>query len=544
MSDSSFRISGQVVDIPSRHVYPGEVIVEEGLITGIVPGQSAPSVFIMPGFIDAHVHIESSMLVPSEFARLAVVHGTVATVSDPHEIANVLGIPGVEFMIANGEKVPFKFHFGAPSCVPATNFETAGARLGTADMDMLMGRKEILYLAEMMNWPGVVNGDTEVMDKLAVARNHKKPIDGHAPGLNRVQAEAYARAGITTDHECVGFDEARHKLDLGMKIIIREGSAARNFEALVDLLPEFEDRVMFCSDDKHPDSLVDGHINQLVRRAVAKGIDPFRVLKAACINPIIHYGLGVGRLMVGDPADMIVVKDLASFEILKTYVNGNLVAENGQTRIKSVRADAPNKFHSRTIDPSQFHVKAGEGRMRVIVAQDGQLITRSEFLPCKSKGGLAVADMDHDILKIAVINRYTEVPPATAFIQGFGLNEGAIASSVAHDSHNIVVVGSDDVSIATAVNALMNCKGGIVTVKDGRTTLLPLPVAGLMSNADGYLVAREYQHLDQTAKSMGSKLGAPFMTMSFMALLVIPELKLSDKGLFDGLKFDFARLFE
>ncbi|MBL7851137.1 MAG: adenine deaminase [Cyclobacteriaceae bacterium] len=543
MPQSLIRLSGQVVDIIGRRVFPAEVIVDRGFIRSINPTANAESQFILPGFVDAHVHVESSMLVPSEFARLAVAHGTVATVSDPHEIANVLGVAGVDYMIRNGGAVPFKFYFGAPSCVPATSFETAGAELNAAAVDELLQRKEVLYLAEMMNWPGVVNRDPEVMQKIDSARRWGKPVDGHAPGLTREQAERYIDAGILTDHECVALDEARHKISRGMSILIREGSAARNFDALIDLLPEHEDRVMFCSDDKHPDSLVDGHINELVRRAVARGKDVYSVLKAACINPVRHFGLEVGQLRVGDPADFIVVNDLASFQVRQTYVKGILVAEQGRTLMESVPVTRPNNFHGHPLEPARFKLPALSDHIRVMEAHDGQLITTSSVVRAHIENGMAAADVERDILKIAVVNRYSEAAPAVAFIRHFGIREGAIASSVAHDSHNIIVVGTDDTSMAIAVNAVIREKGGIAAVHEGKVTVLPLPVAGIMSDGDGYDVARRYQELDRLAKSMGSSLGSPFMTLSFMALLVIPSLKLSDKGLFDGTEFCLVPLF-
>lgn len=543
MSAMNFRIAGQVVDIPGRRVYGGEVVVESGIIREIVPVANAGSQCILPGFIDAHVHIESSMLIPSEFARLAVVHGTVATVSDPHEIANVMGIPGVDYMIGNGRQVPFKFYFGAPSCVPATPFETAGAELGPEALDILLRRPEIRYLAEMMNWPGVINRYPVVMEKLALAKRYGKPIDGHAPGLTPAQAEAYIAAGIQTDHECVSLEEARHKLSQGMKILIREGSAARNFEDLIGLVPGHEDDVMFCSDDKHPDSLVEGHINLLVRRALAKGIDILSILKAACVNPVRHFGLDVGQLRPGDPADFIVVDNLVSLNVLRTFVGGQLAAEHGRTAISSVSASIINNFHADEVHADDFRIKAESPIMRVIEALDGQIITTSSLQPVMADKGWAVADPARDILKLAVVNRYRKAPPAVAFIRGFGVKHGAIASSVAHDCHNIVAVGADDESLAAAINAVIQKKGGISAVHGNEAAVLPLPVAGIMSAGDGYEVARQYQALDQLAKSMGSTLAAPFMTLSFMALLVIPRLKLSDRGLFDGDRFSFVPVF-
>lgn len=543
MSTRNFSITGQVVDIPGRRVFGGEVVVESGIIQEIIPKASAGPACILPGFIDAHVHIESSMLIPSEFARLASVHGTVATVSDPHEIANVLGVPGVEYMLENGRQVPFKFFFGAPSCVPATPFETAGAELGPNELDGLLKKPEIRYLAEMMNWPGVVQRDPMVMQKLALARKYGKPIDGHAPGLTREQAEAYIEAGILTDHECVSIEEARHKLAHGMKILIREGSAARNFDALIGLLPAYEDMVMFCSDDKHPDSLVAGHINQLVNRAIAKGIDLFSILKAACVNPVSHFGLDVGQMRPGDPADFIVVDDLKHFRVLQTYSGGTLIADQGRTTIPSVPVSAPNCFQARPVSAADFRVRAEAATMQVMEAHDGQLITSSSIQPVKSVDGWAVPDVTQDILKIVVVNRYQPSPPAVAFIRNFGLQHGAIASSVAHDCHNIVAVGVDDDSLALAVNAVIKEKGGISATRGGEMEVLPLPVAGIMSMEDGYQVAKAYEEMDRFAKAMGSRLGSPYMTLSFMALLVIPKLKLSDRGLFDGVNFSFTRTF-
>jgi adenine deaminase len=490
--------------------------------------------------VDAHVHIESSLLTPGQFARLAVVHGTVATVSDPHEIGNVLGVAGVRYMLENGRGVPFKFYFGAPSCVPATPFETAGAEIDARDVESLLQMPEIRYLAEMMNWPGVLNGDAGVLEKIALAKRYNKPVDGHAPGLRGEQARQYAAAGITTDHECFTAEEALDKLRLGMHVLIREGSAAKNFEALVPLLSDYPDQIMFCSDDKHPDSLVLGHIDQLVRRAVGKGIDVFKVLRAACVNPVRHYGLAVGLLQPGDPADLVVVQDLKVFKVLQTYINGQLVAETGRSLITPAAPETPNRFNASPQTPAAFAVPAGRAEIPVIEAIDGQLVTHKLMVPAKVAGGQIVADPANDILKITVVNRYREAPPAVAFVKNFGLKEGAIASSVAHDSHNLIAVGTDDESICRAVNRLIEAKGGLAAVTGAEEKILPLPIAGLMSGEDGYEVARRYEALDKMAKRMGSRLKSPFMTLSFMALLVIPSLKLSDKGLFDGDAFAFV----
>lgn len=540
----TINLRGQLVDIPQRRIYAAEIKVENGSIRAIEPIADDKSLpFVMPGFIDAHVHVESSMLVPSEFARLAVVHGTVATVSDPHEIANVCGMEGVEFMIENGKKVPFHFYFGAPSCVPATPFETAGEEIAANDIDDLLGREEIRYLAEMMNWPGVVNRDPDVMEKIRIAQKHGKPIDGHAPGLKGDLAAKYISAGISTDHECFTYEEALGKIKQGMKIIIREGSAAKNFEALIDLIDEYPEFLMFCSDDKHPDNLAIGHINELAARAVAKGKDLFDILTAACLNPIQHYGLRVGQLRVNDPADLILIENLEQFKVLQTYIKGQLVAENGLSLIKSVPVKPINNFHLGKKKSSDFQIEAKGSKIRVIEALDGQLVTPEKMTEVKVLDGFAVSDTDRDVLKIAVVNRYEDSVPALAFIANFGLKSGAIASSVGHDSHNVIAVGVDDESVCRAVNLLVASKGGISAVNGEKEMVLPLPVGGIMSGRDGYDVAEQYTALDQFAKSLGSKLQSPFMTLSFMALLVIPELKLSDKGLFDGKNFRFVDVF-
>jgi len=541
-----FSLSARLVDIHQQRIYPARIEVSDGhiaRITEIDGGELDSNDYILPGFIDSHVHIESSMLVPSEFARLAVVHGTVATVSDPHEIANVCGLEGVQYMIENGKTVPFKFNFGAPSCVPATVFETAGATLDAAAVTQLLESDDIRYLSEMMNFPGVLQGDPEVMAKIAAAHRLGKPVDGHAPGLRGETARQYIAAGISTDHECFTAEEALDKLAAGMKIIIREGSAAKNFEALIDLLKDYPDMILFCSDDKHPDSLVLGHINQLCARAVAKGIDLFHILKAACSNPVHHYKLDVGLLRTGDPADFICVKGLESFIVTQTYINGQLVAKDGQSLIKTTAAGIVNNFSCSPKAVADFVVKATDSdeMIPVIEALDGQLITNRLNEKGRVENGCLVSDVQRDILKIVVVNRYKDAPVAKAFIRNFGLREGAIASSVAHDSHNIVAVGVDDESIAAAVNAVIDAKGGVSAAQPGRATqVLPLPVAGLMSQADGYEVAEAYARIDRAAKEAGSTLGSPFMTLSFMALLVIPHLKLSDKGLFDGDNFSFV----
>jgi adenine deaminase len=480
------------------------------------------------------------MLTPTEFARMAVVHGSVATVSDPHEIGNVLGVKGVEYMIENGRKSPFKFYFGAPSCVPATVFETAGAEINAADVDYLMAKPEIKYLAEMMNWPGVLFKDELVYEKIKIAQKHNKPVDGHAPGLMGKDAENYINAGISTDHECFTYEEALGKLKLGMKILIREGSAAKNFEALAPLINEYSDLMMFCSDDKHPDSLEENHINALVKRALEKGIDLFKILKVACINPVEHYNLEVGLLKVGDPADFIVIDNPTDFNILQTYLDGELVAENGKSFLKHQTAEHVNQFVENKITAELLIYKAKSATIPVIEVLDGELITNRLELEPVIVGDEIVMDLERDILKIVVVNRYKIAPPAIAFIKNFGLKEGALASSVGHDSHNIIAVGADDASIVKAVNQLMDSKGGLVAVSSSDSKLLSLPIASLMTDRDGYEISAEYTAIDKMVKQMGSTLISPFMSLSFMALLVIPSLKLSDLGLFDGNKFEFV----
>ena len=539
-------LQGNIVDIFNKENYPGLLTIKNGKISSIqkllTTNQKPQTLnFILPGFIDSHVHIESSMLSPAEFAKLAVVHGTVGTVSDPHEIANVCGMNGVEFMINNGSTVPFKFHFGAPSCVPATIFETSGAILTASDVDRLLQRKEVNYLSEMMNFPGVLNGDEEVLKKIASAKKFNKAVDGHAPGLRGDDAKRYIAAGISTDHECFTEEEALDKLQNGMKILIREGSAAKNFEALIGLMHDHYNMMMFCSDDKHPDSLAAGHINQLCARAVARGIDIFKILTSACINPVLHYKMNVGLLREGDAADLIVVEDLVNFNVLQTYVDGELVSENGRSKINTMPANVINNFECSAKTISDFRVRQ-EGRelIPVIVALDGQLITNRIQAPAKIQNNCIISDVEHDILKIVVVNRYNNEPVARAFIKNFGLKRGSIASSVAHDSHNIVAVGTDDESLLKAVNLIIRAKGGISAVNGEKEILLDLPIAGLMSNEDGYKVAANYTLIDKMAKEeLGSTLSAPFMTLSFMALLVIPHIKLSDKGLFDVDQFAF-----
>ena len=536
------KIKGNIVDILNKRIFKGEITVENGKIIAISEKEHEVNHFIIPGFIDAHIHIESSMLVPSEFAKIAVKHGTVSTVSDPHEITNVLGIAGVEFMIENGKRVPFKFNFGAPSCVPATSFESAGAVIDSNDIKRLLENPDIKYLAEMMNYPGVLFDDDEVMKKISWAKYFKKPIDGHAPGLRGSEVRKYINAGISTDHECFTLEEALEKLQKGMKILIREGSAAKNFEALIDLLPEHYENMMFCSDDKHPDDLILGHINQLCARAVANKIDVYKVLQAACVNPVKHYNLDVGLLKKGDYADFIVVEDLKQFKTLQTFINGELVFDGSESLIKSVAFKNLNNFNCKTKRVEDFEITSSAKKIRVIEALEGQLVTNELISDALIEDGNLVSNIKDDILKMTVVNRYDDSKPAVAFIKNFGLKEGAIASSVGHDSHNIIAVGVSDEAICQAVNLIIEHKGGICAISHSEEKIVPLPVAGIMSDKDGETIAKAYASIDKMAKTLGSKLYAPYMTLSFMALLVIPSLKLSDKGLFNGKDFKFTPL--
>ena len=537
------KIQANIVDIPNKKVFFGEILFTHKIISITKLGdEKQDSHYVLPGFVDSHIHIESSMLVPSEFARLAVVHGTVATISDPHEIANVCGVSGVQYMIDNSLTVPFKFHFGAPSCVPATSFETAGDVLNAKDVDALLASPHIYYLSEVMNFPGVLHGDEDLMAKIAAAKKHNKPVDGHAPGLGGEDAIKYINAGISTDHECFTAAEALHKLKHGMKILIREGSAAKNFEALIPLLDEHYENMMFCSDDMHPDSLVAGHINLLVKRAIDAGNDLYKVLQAACINPVEHYKMRCGLLREKDAADFIVVKDMKDFSVIKTYLDGVLVAETGSSLLRAEKAEVINNFSCEKKLLKDFAWQAKEGKQYfAIEALDGQLITNKLSCDPKIEDGKLVSDPENDLLKIAVVNRYNNAKVAFGLIKNFGLTHGALASTVAHDSHNIIAVGVNDEALCDAVNALIDCKGGVAATDGKDIQLLPLPVAGLMTNEDGYETAKKYETIDAfTKETLKSTLQAPFMTLSFMALLVIPHLKLSDKGLFDGDRFCFV----
>ena len=539
----SRTISGNIVDVVNGEIYPGSLVIDGPKIIALYRDGKCYERYIIPGLIDSHIHIESSMLVPSEFARVAVTHGTVATVSDPHEIANVLGVAGINFMIANSKTVPFKFYFGAPSSVPATKYETAGAELNAVAIEKLLATPEIKFLGEIMNTEAVLEKDPEILAKIKAARDNHKPVDGHAPGLKGAKLAAYVAAGISTDHETIDLAGALERIELGMKIQIREGSAAKNFACLHPLLEEYSEYCMFCSDDKHPDDLIKGHINQLVIRALQLGYDPINVLRCATLNPIKHYQLEVGLLQPGDWADLVIIDNLIDFKILETYIQGQLVAIDGKSHISSPRVQLVNHFKARPKVTSDFSLKQQGESLNVIGVLEGQLITRHEVVRPTVVDGEVVADAAADILKLVMINRYQDVPPVVGFIKGFGLKSGAIASSIAHDSHNIIAVGVSDYDLVTAVNAVIRSQGGLAVARGETLMVLALPVAGLMSDRDGYQVAKDYTQLDLMVKELGSRLTAPFMTLSFMSLLVIPELKLSDQGLFASERFQFTEIF-
>lgn len=535
-------IKANYIDIPHRSIFAAAVEVAGKKIISVKAIDETVHGYILPGFIDAHIHIESSMVLPSEFAKVAVLHGTVGTVSDPHEIANVMGVEGVHYMIENSKTVPFNFFFGAPSCVPATAFETAGASINAQQIEELMQSKDIWYLAEVMNYPAVIHRDKEIIQKVEAAHKVNKPVDGHAPGLGGVDLETYVAAGITTDHECFTAEEGLEKLKLGMHVIIREGSAAKNFDALIPLIKDFPKQIMFCSDDKHPDDLLDGHINQLVMRALALKYDLFDVLHAACVLPVKHYKLSVGLLQEGDDADFIVVNNLHEFKVEQTFIKGLCVAQNNVSAIDTITFPVINRFNRSAISPAQLQLMADHGKIKIIEAFNRQLITGCIIDTVPVENGLLIPDIEKDILKIVVVNRYAGATPAVAFIKNFGLQQGAIASCIAHDSHNIVAVGVDDESLADAINQVIEHKGGISIACTNGNEVLPLPVAGIMSNKNVAEVAEGYKSLHNKAKDLGCKLDAPYMSLSFMALLVIPSLKLSDKGLFDGIEFKLTSL--
>jgi adenine deaminase len=533
-------VSGHIIDVHARRIFKGVICIEGGIITSIQEADSVTDQFILPGFIDSHIHIESSMVTPFEFAKTALSHGTVATVSDPHEIANVCGMEGIEFMLENSRHAGLKFFFGAPSCVPATSFETAGATISSAEIDSLLSSDRILYLSEMMNYPGVLNEDEEVMAKISAAIKRGKPVDGHAPGLRGMAAKKYIEAGISTDHECTTLEEALEKISHGMKIIIREGSAAKNFEALHTLIGKHPDMVMFCSDDKHPDDLLNGHINDLVTRSLHLGYDLFDILTIACVNPVTHYSLPVGCLREGDRADFIIVSDTKDWKVTHTYIDGLLRFANGTSYINPTAFHTPNRFDASPIKHEELRIPSWNISVPVIKAIDGSLITEKESFVLQELEGYLLQDNERDVLKVCVLNRYNkDIKPALGFIHGFGFNNCAIASTVAHDSHNIIAVGDRDDLLVKAINMLVESKGGLSAVNEDQQWHISLPIAGLMSDLSVKEIGDQYQAISAFVKNQGCPLHAPFMTLSFMALLVIPKIKISDLGMFDAETFTF-----
>ena len=538
----NMKVSGKIIDLHQRRIYAGIVTISSGKIESIEETDESPDLYIMPGLADAHVHIESSMLVPSHFAVAAVKHGTVAVVADPHEIANVMGKEGVKFMLNNAGTVPVKILFGAPSCVPATSSETAGARINAEDIAELLKDDRIGFLGEMMNFPGVVYDDAEVYKKLDAAKRAGVPIDGHAPGLGGDELKKYIGAGISTDHECASLEEAMEKISGGMKILIREGSAAKNLDTLAPLLHYYPDEVMLCTDDLHPETLANGHINIIVARLIGMGYDIFNVLRAASVNTLAHYRINAGLLRVGDPADFIVVDDLKNMNVIQTWIDGELVFDGQKALFSPGIINKINRFKCTRLLTDEIRVPNEGGKLRVIVAENGSLVTGSDEVSPGDEPFVST-NTEEDILKIVVKERYNDRPPAVGFIRGFGLKKGAMASSVAHDSHNIIAVGTNDRDIVTAINLIVEAEGGMSAVSEEGSEILKLPVAGIMSDMPVTAMASRYERLTETVRNFGCHLDAPYMTLSFMALLVIPRLKLSDRGLFDGISFSHVPLF-
>ncbi|MEY1640216.1 adenine deaminase [Tenuifilum osseticum] len=533
---SSNSISGKLVDPIGRRIVNAKIYFQDGVITQIDESLDAENVYIIPGFVDSHVHIESSLLVPTRFAQAAIKNGTVAVVADPHEVANVAGIEGVRFMIENARQSKLKFFYGAPSCVPASPVDECFEPFTSKEVAKLLDLPEVTHLAEMMNFPGVINGNTEVHSILSEAKARNKPIDGHAPGLSGENLTKYVSAGITTDHECFTLDEAKKKIELGMKVLIREGSAAKNFDALHPIIGQNPSMAMFCTDDCHPDELMGGHINKHVRKAIALGYDIFDVLQVASVNPVNHYRLNVGLLQVGQPADFIVVDNLKDFNVLSTYIKGVNV-----TNIEEDYAAEPPLFSfPNHFDHHKIKLDFPSGKpVKVIKVIEGELITET----LKTSVPVSGYDFDKDILKIVVLSRYNPNNIGVGLIHGFGMRKGAIASSIAHDSHHIVAIGANDDSILRAIDYIIESRGGICYFDGNETMGLALPFFGLMTNVDVSDAAKEYSLINKKLKADGCKLHAPFMTMAFMSLSVIPHLKLTPAGLFDVDRFSLTSIF-
>lgn len=534
---------GHIVDIRGKSTTPGRIIVRDGTIAAIEPLEKEPdnAPFLLPGLTDAHIHIESTMLTPVNYSLTAVAHGVVNSVSDPHEIANVLGVPGIDYMIENARATRFNCFFGMPSCVPSSYLETAGASIDAARTAELLRRPDIWYLAEMMNYPGVVGADPEVTGKIQAALEAGKPVDGHARGIEGDELRRYAAAGITTDHECATLDDALERIAAGMKIIVRDGSAARNFDALADIIDMYPAQSMLCSDDKHPKDLLEGQIDQLVRRGIARGISVWNLLLAACINPVEHYGLPSGLMRPGDKATFIAVDNLHDFNVLHTVIEGHVVyscahgVDRGELLLHEPSGARPNIFNAQPITPADISLNPATESVKVIGVHDGELFTPCLVLPVASLKQERVA-------KIVVYNRYGRSTPKTAYIKGFDLSRGAIAASVAHDSHNIIAIGENDADICSAINALIASKGGMAVADAAELLVLPLPIAGLMTDEPAERVAAASHSLEAKVASLGCTLHSPFITMAFMALPVVPALKITDRGLVDVTKFDFTTI--
>lgn len=560
-------IRGNILNVFTDEIYPAEIEIENGIIKCVKKIKGDFQGIMVPGLIDAHIHIESSMLTPSFFAQAAVPHGTTAIVADPHEIANVMGLDGINLMLKDAKNIPLRIFFTAPSCVPATSFETSGAIIGPDEIDILMKKEEVVALGELMNFPGVINEDDLVIEKIQIAHHHKKPVDGHAPLLSGAELCKYVSKGISTDHECISMAEAREKKELGMKIMIREGSSAKNLEDLISLGGEF-----LVSDDIHPGDLSQGHMDHIIKKAIICGLDPIEAVKMVTINPSNHYSLNMGAISPGREANLIMVDDLENFNVKKVYIGGELVAKNKTALFNPTHISSGNTIFLEKTKPSDFTIplSGNEVMVRTIDVLDEQLITSESEAIMQITNKEIVADVEQDILKIAVIERYgksiskistknkqfsqlskNEVilgnnnkKMALAFVRGFGIKEGAFASSVAHDSHNVIVVGTDSNYMARAVNILIENNGGLVAVSKNSQKSLKLPIAGLMASESAEIISSKLEDLHSMAGEMGCSLKSPFMTMSFLALLVIPNLKISDKGLFDVSKFEFVNVIK
>ena len=544
MTKSDFTVAGNIVDVVSKRIFKGELRVQGGFISSIKELENVPDCYILPGLVDSHVHIESSLLIPSRFADLVVRKGTLGVVTDPHEIANVLGEIGIDFMINDASKTPLEIRFGVPSCVPATPFETSGFKLGSNKVESLLKREEVVCLAELMDYPGVIRRDLEVMKKIVAAKRLGKKIDGHAPGLKGEDLKKYAAAGVSADHECSTIEEALDKIRLGMMIQIREGSAAKDFEALYSLIESHPDCVMLCTDDTHPDDLFEnGHIDNLIRKGLEKGCSLMNLLRASSYNAIKHYGLDLGLLQLRDSADFIIIDNPESFKVQSSYMKGNCIYKDGEVLFESHNEILLNNFYRKEIKLEDIQVEAKDCDVHVMTVSDGNLVTGWGSGRPKVEEGKLVSDTNKDLLKMVVMSRYNNEKPVVGFAQGFGFKKGAISASIAHDSHNIIAVGTKDSDILNALNTLIELKGGMVASEGNETRSVKLDVAGLMSNKRGEDLLVEYTYLSDFTKTFGSSFHSPFMTLAFMSLLVIPKLKLSDKGLFDVEQFKLIDLY-